>query len=95
MAAVRRDSFDRGDFLADCHARGNAARADRLTIDVHGARTALSYAATELRARQTDMIADHPQQWRERVGIDGVSCSIHVQIEGHPFLLWIAELSKG
>src|SRR5215831_5437273 len=45
MAAVRRDSFDRGDFLADCHACRNAARADGLTIDVHGARTALSDAA--------------------------------------------------
>src|SRR5215475_1238521 len=60
MAAVRRDSFDRGDFPAGCHASGNAAGADRLTIDVHGARAALSDTAAELRARQTDMIADHP-----------------------------------
>jgi hypothetical protein len=47
------------------------------------ARTALPDAAAELGARQPDVIADHPQQWRLRVGIDGMPCSIHVQIERH------------
>jgi len=83
MVAIRRDPFDRGDFFAGRHARRNAAGSDRLTIDVHRAGAALPDAAAELGSRQADVIADHPQQWRYRVGIDGMSRSVHVQIELH------------
>jgi hypothetical protein len=84
MIAIRRDPFDRGDSFADGHGRRDAAGSDRLTIDMHRARAALPDAATELSASQADMIADHPQQWRLLVRIDGMSRSIHVQIERHP-----------
>jgi len=64
MAAIRREPFDRRDSFADGHVRGNAAGSNRLTIDMHRARAALPDATAELRARQADVIADHPQQWR-------------------------------
>jgi len=83
MAAIGRDSFDRGDFLADRGLRAHAAGSDRLTIDMQRARAALPDAATEFSAGEAEMIANHPQQWRLRVRIDGMSRSIHVQIERH------------
>src|SRR5262245_6433883 len=83
MGAIRRDSFDSGNFLADGRSRADAAGTDRLTIDVHRACAALPDAAAELRSCQADMITDHPQQWRLRVGIDGMSHAIHIQIDRH------------
>jgi len=83
MAAIRRDPFDRGDSLADRYVRGDAAGADRLTIDVQSARAALPNAASELRARQAKMFANDPQQRCCRVGIDCMPRSIYGQIERH------------
>jgi hypothetical protein len=64
MVAVRRDPFDRGYSFADCHGRLDAAGSDRLTIDMYRARAALPDAAAKFRARQANVIANHPQQWR-------------------------------
>src|SRR5207244_13442936 len=94
MVAIRRDAFDRIDPFADSRGRLDAAGSDRLTIDMHRARAALPDAATELGACQPDMIADHPQQWRLRVGIDGMPCSIHVQIERHALPPFYAKDSR-
>src|ERR1700676_712451 len=68
VASVRRDPFDRGDRLAHGHRRGDAAGADRPAIDKQRARTALSYAAAELGARQPNVITYHPKKGRLRVG---------------------------
>jgi hypothetical protein len=84
MVPISRDTFDRHDLFPDRFFHGNAAGSGRLTIDMYRARTALSNAAAELRACHAEVIADHPQQWSLRVGINGVRRSIHVQIERHP-----------
>src|SRR5262249_29883775 len=52
-------------------------------VDMQRAGSALPDAAAELRARQPDVIADHPQQGRLRIGIDRMSRSVNVQIERH------------
>src|SRR5262249_49491001 len=83
MAAIRGYTFDRGDFFSDGVRRGKAARPDRLTINMNRARAALPDTAAELRAGKSDVIADHPQQGRCRVGVNGMLSSIHVEIERH------------
>ena len=63
--------------------RRDAAGADGPPVDVQRAGAALPDAAAELRARQPDVIANHPQQRGLRVGIDGMPRSVDDQIERH------------
>ena len=84
--------FDRDDRLADGHRRGDAAGADRPAIDMQRARTALPDAAAELGARQPNVIADHPQQRRLRVCIDGMHVPLTIRSNAIPVLLQLAEL---
>src|SRR5262252_249973 len=60
MGAIGRKPFNCGDSFAEGRVCTDAARSYRLTVDMHGAGAALSDAATELRARQAEVIADHP-----------------------------------
>src|SRR5262245_30245573 len=60
MVTVRRDPFDGCYSFAHRHGRLDAAGSDRLTIDMHRARAALPDAAAKLRARQADVIPNHP-----------------------------------
>ena len=94
MIAIGRNAFDRGDSLSNSRARGDAAGADRLPVDMERARAALPDAAAELRAGQAKVIANDPEQWRRWIGIDGMSPTIHVQIERHlyPPMDWMEEL---
>src|SRR5437764_418393 len=85
MAAIRREPLNGCNSFTDGHVRGNAAGPDGLIIDMQRAGAALSDAAAELCARQADVIADDPQQWRLRIGIDVMPHSIYVQIERHTF----------
>ena len=71
------------DRLADRGRRRDAAGADRPAVDVQRAGAALPDAAAELGAGQPDVIADHPEQRRLRVGIDGMHGSVDGQIERH------------
>src|SRR5438477_499696 len=70
MPTLRVKAFDRGDLLAGRLGEGRLARADRATVEMHGARAALGHAAAELRAGQAQPLADHPQERRVRIGID-------------------------
>ena len=69
-------------------ARGDAAGADRPAIDVHRARAALPDAAAELGAGQPDVIADHPQQRRLRVRVDGMHVPLTVRSNAIPSSGW-------
>lgn len=83
MIAVRGESFDGGDLLADGGVRRGAAGADCLTVDKHCACAALADTTSEFGSRQTDMLADDPQQWRLWFGIYGKSRFVHIQVERH------------
>src|SRR5881394_2347595 len=83
VIAVARHALDRLDRLADREGGGEAARADRLTVDVHRARAALRDPAAELRAREPEVVADHPEQRRLRVRVDSVRCAVDRELERH------------
>jgi hypothetical protein len=54
---------------------------------VYGARTALRLAATELGARQADLITDYPQQGGIRLRLDGDRRAVQVETDCHGFTL--------
>ncbi len=57
LVAIR-ERFDRRDRLARDGAETRDAGAERLTIDEHGARAALPFAAAELAAGETDFVSE-------------------------------------
>src|SRR5262249_5626752 len=79
MPAGRVESLDRGDLLARRLRHRRLARANGLTVEVHGARAALRDAASELRARQLQPLADYPQEGRPRIDVDGVRLAVDQQ----------------
>src|SRR6185436_1443908 len=83
MCAVWRETFDGEDRFADSGRCGNAAGAHHAAVHVQRAGTALSDAAGELRARQPDVFADHPEERRLRVRIDRMSRAVDGQLERH------------
>jgi hypothetical protein len=54
---------------------------------VYGARTALRLTATELSARQADLITDYPQQGGIRLRLDGDRRAVQVETDCHGFTL--------
>jgi hypothetical protein len=87
MIAVIGDTFNRRDFLADSRGGGSAAGAHRLSVDMNRACTALPDTAAELRSRQADIVANHPQQGRLRIRINGMTRCVHGEIKCHTCLL--------
>ncbi len=89
MRAVGRKPFDGDDFLGDAHRRcGADATARGHAIDMHGAGSALRDAATVLGAGQSELLAQHPEQWRIGVGLEFAYRAVDVQAgHGTPFLL--------
>ena len=83
MTAVGRESLDGHHRLADGRGRRDTAGPDGAAIDVQRACAALSDAAAELRAGQPDLIADHPQQRRLRVRVDGMPRAVDDELERH------------
>src|ERR1051325_3842229 len=64
---VRSHAFDRPDLCAfDLHDRNEAA-IDQHAVNKHGARPALSLAASLFRSRQSQVFAQHVEQARHRV----------------------------
>src|SRR3979490_1409315 len=69
-------------------ARGGDAGAHGLAVEVHGAGTALSDAAAELRAGHAQRVAQHPQEGRAGRGVD--LAGLAVDNEGnHGNSFWI------
>ena len=58
---VRADRLDGDDLLVRERGNRGHACASRLTVDMHRAGTAQRHAAAELRAGETDLVAQHPQ----------------------------------
>src|SRR5689334_18498276 len=55
------------------------ARADRLTVKMHGAGAALRQSAAEMRIIQIEIVAQHIEERRVRVGGDGMDGSVDAQ----------------
>src|SRR5215831_2067256 len=70
VCPIRRQTLDGCHRFAGCGHDRKAARADRLAIDVQRAGPALRDAATEFRAGEPKLIADHPKQRSVRRDID-------------------------
>src|SRR4051794_33557754 len=84
MRADRRQPLDGDDLLVGAHrAQGQRAGAGRDAVDMHRAGAALGDAAAILRAGHAELLADHPQQRRVGLGLDGVRLSVDVEL-GHP-----------
>src|SRR5262249_9542248 len=56
------DRFNGCDLLADHVGHGRDARSDRTTVEMHCTCPAQRDPATELRSRQADNVAQHPQE---------------------------------
>ena len=83
VVALGRESLDGRDRLPDRRCCGDAAGTNRLSVHMHGARTALSDAAAELGARQPDLVTDYPEQWGLWVRLNGIGSSVHFEIKRH------------
>src|SRR6266404_1117579 len=68
--AFLRQAFDRHDALAFDLRHRRRARADRLAVDVHGARAALRDAAAVFRSGQSDLLTQHPKERRGCIDLD-------------------------
>ena len=94
--SVLRQAFDGGDLLALDRAHRQRARTHRNAVDVNRARAALGDAAAVFRAGETDMLADHPQEWRVTLHLHVVRRPIDVEL-GHelpPFAHSIASAAE-
>src|SRR5581483_5717727 len=56
----------------------------RLAVEQHRARTALLDAASVLRSREPEHVAQHPEQRRGRIDVDLVRLRVDVECEQHP-----------
>src|SRR5438552_4372230 len=70
MRGCGRQALDGEDPFAGDRANVDLARALRRAVDVDGAGAAKTGAAAIFGPRQADVIADGPQQWSARVGVD-------------------------
>ena len=60
--------------------RRDQTRAHRLAVDEHRARTALSLAASLLRARESAFVAEHVEQARHRMRLDFVRVTVQREL---------------
>src|SRR5205807_9754889 len=81
VGAVLRQAFDRGDALVGDSRNGQHARSGRRAIQMHRTRAALGDAAAELRACETERVAQHPEE--RRVGGDVDRFTLAVDGEGN------------
>src|SRR5438128_6366210 len=70
MRGCGRQALDGEDPFAGDRANVDLARALRRAVDVDGAGAAKTGAAAIFGPRQADVIADGPQEWCARVGVD-------------------------
>jgi hypothetical protein len=65
--------------VRDRHHAGAHGRA----VDKHRAGAALGEPAAELRAIELEVIAQHIEQRRVRLGLDRAGCTVHLQADRH------------
>jgi hypothetical protein len=70
VLSVRRQAFDGGDLAARHFRNGNLAGAHGLAVDVHRASAAQAGAAAEFCARELELLAHDPEQWRVGLSLD-------------------------
>src|ERR1700735_5346709 len=75
-----REAFDRRDLLAHGVFHRKNARSHGRAVDVHGARAARGDAAAELRARQTNNVANGPQQGHLVGNVEDVFSTVYRQL---------------
>src|SRR5438309_9042843 len=80
------DRLDGGDLLPGRRGHRGDARADRLSVEVDGARPAERHAATKLRTGETDHITQHPEERHVRGHVHGVVLT--VDAEGDHARVW-------
>ena len=81
--ALRRQTLDRRDLLADRGGRGHLAGLNGCAVQVHRAGAALADAATVFRADQAKRVAQDPKQGGLRIDVvaDGVRPAVDGEIE--------------
>src|SRR5437879_6293459 len=73
------DRLDGGDLLPGRRGHRGDARADRLSVEVDGARPAERHAATKLRTGETDHITQHPEERHVRGHVHGVVLTVDAE----------------
>src|SRR6266404_9671133 len=73
------ETFDGHDLFAGHAANLSDAGTRRLSVDKHGARAALTLAASVLAARQVEIVAQHAEQTRRRIYIGCHPLSVDVE----------------
>src|SRR5579883_337821 len=76
MAAILRQAFDGGDLGVAHRRNGQRAGALRLAIDQHGAGAAFSDAAAIFRTGEIEAVAQHPEERRIILDLDGVLLAV-------------------
>jgi hypothetical protein len=79
MCRRRRQPFDRSDLLRSYVRHRHATGSDRCTINVDGTGAALLQAAAKLSSRQSNRVANHPEQWRVGTDIHIILLAINSQ----------------
>src|SRR5256714_922859 len=76
VGAVLGQAFDRRDALVGDRGDGQHAGACGDAVQVDGAGAALRDAAAELGARESERVAQHPEQWRVGCDVDGFGLAV-------------------
>src|SRR5689334_4731854 len=83
MVAVGIKAFDGDDRLATRFGHGRLAGTNSDAIQVHRARTAQALAAAELRAGQSNLVADDPEQRHCGIAVIGMVLPVDLQCDHH------------
>src|SRR5213594_3898604 len=75
------ETFEGCDLRRAYSADRSNTRANRFALDNHGAGSALTETATELRPAQREIVAQHVQQRCRRVYVHGVSPAVDFQVK--------------
>src|SRR5271163_2992523 len=81
--AAGTDSFDGNDLGTLDRACRNHAAPGRRPVDMNRAGPALGNTAAELRAGQTDLVANDPQKWRIRLHIQLMANAVYSKRDRH------------
>src|SRR5437879_2803224 len=76
VAPARRQPFDRGHALPGRRRDRHHAGAHRGAVEMHGAGAALGDAASELRAGEAEVVAQHPQERRVGRDVHGLAFAV-------------------
>jgi hypothetical protein len=81
QTAVPFQSLNRGDWLSNCEADGNLARASRLATNQNGAGAALPFSAAIFAAGETKLVAQDVKERSIRGVMDRIPLAVHFDFE--------------